>query len=205
MRALPDQLAAGLPDGVLRLSTRAIDVAPGRVSSSDGELQAAAVVVACDPTSACALLGLPEPTMRPLTTFYHRADRAPSREALLYVDGDRRGPLVNTAVVSNAAPSYCLDGALVATTVLGTDGQAEMERLVREQAGLVYGVDSRGWELVGTYVIPGALPAMVAPLDLRSPVALGDGLFVAGDHRDTASIQGALVSGHRAATAVLAA
>jgi len=28
-------------------------------------------------------------------------------------------------------------------------------------------------------------------------------LFVAGDHRDTASIQGALVSGRRAATAVL--
>jgi hypothetical protein len=31
-----------------------------------------------------------------------------------------------------------------------------------------------------------------------------NGLFVAGDHRDTASIQGALVSGRRAATAVLA-
>ena len=31
---------------------------------------------------------------------------------------------------------------------------------------------------------------------------IGDGVFVCGDHRDTASIQGALVSGQRAAEAV---
>ncbi len=43
---------------------------------------------------------------------------------------------------------------------------------------------------------------MLAPLTLRQPARLSDGLFIAGDHRDTASIQGALVSGRRAATAV---
>jgi hypothetical protein len=67
----------------------------------------------------------------------------------------------------------------------------------------VYGTDTRGWELVATYAIPAALPAMLPPLNLRQPVALGGGLFVAGDHRDTASLQGALVSGRRAAGAVL--
>jgi hypothetical protein len=35
-------------------------------------------------------------------------------------------------------------------------------------------------------------------------VALGEGLFVAGDHRDSPSIQGALASGWRTAGAVLA-
>jgi hypothetical protein len=40
---------------------------------------------------------------------------------------------------------------------------------------------------------------------VRSPVELGDGIFVAGDHRDTPSTQGALVSGRRAATAIAAA
>jgi len=38
---------------------------------------------------------------------------------------------------------------------------------------------------------------------VRQAVHLADGLFVAGDHRDTASIQGALVSGRRAAHAVV--
>ncbi len=51
--------------------------------------------------------------------------------------------------------------------------------------------------------VPEALPALPPPLDARRSVHLGDGLFVAGDHRDTASIQGALVSGRRAATAVV--
>jgi hypothetical protein len=53
--------------------------------------------------------------------------------------------------------------------------------------------------------IPAALPAAPPPQGrLRKPVALGDGLFVAGDHRDSPSIQGALASGWRTAGAVLA-
>jgi hypothetical protein len=53
-------------------------------------------------------------------------------------------------------------------------------------------------------VIAHALPAQCAPLHHRRPVTVGSGLFVCGDHRDTASIQGALVSGRRGARAVLA-
>jgi monoamine oxidase len=54
-----------------------------------------------------------------------------------------------------------------------------------------------------THVIKEALPVQAPPLQVRQPVELSERLFVAGDHRDTASIQGALVSGRRAATAVL--
>ena len=45
---------------------------------------------------------------------------------------------------------------------------------------------------------------MHSPHPLRRRVRLGEGLYVAGDHRDTSSLQGALVSGRRAASAVLA-
>jgi predicted NAD/FAD-dependent oxidoreductase len=38
---------------------------------------------------------------------------------------------------------------------------------------------------------------------LRQPARLTETLFVAGDHRDTPSVQGALVSGRRAARGVL--
>jgi predicted NAD/FAD-dependent oxidoreductase len=48
-----------------------------------------------------------------------------------------------------------------------------------------------------------ALPAMTAPHPFRRPVRVG-GVYVCGDHRDTSSIQGSLVSGRRAAEAVLA-
>jgi hypothetical protein len=56
-----------------------------------------------------------------------------------------------------------------------------------------------------TYDLPQALPGMPSPHPLRKPVRLSNGgqsLYVAGDHRDPSSIQGALVSGRRAAAAV---
>ena len=93
---------------------------------------------------------------------------------------------------------------LIATTVLGDAGDAGTEAAVRAQLRYVYGTATSRWELLRTHALPHALTAMPPPLDVRRPVALGDGLFVAGDHRDSASSQGALVSGRRAADAVLA-
>ncbi|GAB3591692.1 NAD(P)/FAD-dependent oxidoreductase [Angustibacter peucedani] len=204
MQALPRQLAAGLAPGAVHTGVRAVSVDGASVATDIGVVGARAVVVATDPRSASRLAGLPSIPMRHLTTYYHLADQPPSDLAMLHVDGDRRGPLVNTAVMSNAAPTYAAGrGALVASTVLGVRDEPSVEHAVRAQLRLVYGADPRRWELVGTYAVADALPAMLPPLTVRQDVALGDGLFVAGDHRDTASIQGALVSGRRTATAVL--
>ena len=45
---------------------------------------------------------------------------------------------------------------------------------------------------------------MRPPHDLRRAVRLLAGLYVCGDHRDTSTVQGALHSAHRAATALIA-
>jgi glycine/D-amino acid oxidase-like deaminating enzyme len=202
MQALPEQLAAALPPGVVHLETEATAVSAHAVSTSDGSWPGDAVVVATDGVAAGALTGLPVPPVRGLTTFYHRAPHSPASRPLLHVDGDRSGPVVNTAVVSDVAPRYCPDGALVSSTILGAHGDGA-EAAVASQLARIYGVSTGEWELMATYAIPHALPAMLPPLDLRQPVRLADGVFVAGDHRDTASIQGAIVSGRRAAKAVL--
>ncbi|NLH66154.1 MAG: FAD-dependent oxidoreductase, partial [Candidatus Microthrix parvicella] len=47
-------------------------------------------------------------------------------------------------------------------------------------------------------------PKQQPPFAPKQAVSLGDGMFVCGDHRDTASIQGALFSGRRCADAVRA-
>ena len=205
MSRLPELVAAGLPADTIRLNqpVRAVDV--GTVQTDQDEITASAVVVATDPRSAAVLTGIDEPIMKPLTTFWHTAAEEPSRRPFLHLDGDRRGPVVNTVVMTAAAPTYAPAGRpLIATTVLGAEGSAEMELVVRTHAGLIYGVDPQNWELVTTHVIADALPAQPPPLQLRRPARLPSGIFVAGDHRDTASIQGALVSGRRAAAAVLA-
>jgi hypothetical protein len=204
MQAVPDQLAAGLPTGVIQLGVVVRGVDGGQVRTADRTIRARAVVVATDPVTASALTGLPEPAMRGLTTFWHVADVPPTRSGALHVDADRRGPVVNSVVISTSAPGYSPDRrALVATTVLGAAGDGETESAVRRQLGHVYGCPTAGWSLLAVQAIPRALTAMPPPLDARRPVDLGGGLFVAGDHRDTASQQGALVSGRRAADAVL--
>lgn len=196
MRAIPDQLAGRLPAGTVELDRPVRDLA---------EVRARAVVVATDPVTAARLTGQPEPRTNALTTLYHLAPERPTALRALHVDGERRGPVVNTSVPSNVAPTYAPGGRhLVSSTVLGAYDDAETERAVRRHLGLVYGCDTGRWEHVRTYAIRHALPAMLPPLDVRQPVRLRAGVYVAGDHRDTASQQGALVSGRRAADAVLA-
>ena len=203
---LPELLAASLPAGAVRLGRRVTDVAEHRVRTDDEEIHADAVVVATSPRAAAQLTGIPEPSMKPLTTFWHTAPQPPSTAKLLHLDGDRRGPLVNSAVLTNVAPAYAPPGrVLIASSTVSADGSAEAEAIVRRQAGLVYGVDPSDWELVTSQVVAAALPHQPPPLKLRQPSRLASGVFLAGDHRDTASIQGALVSGRRAADAVVGA
>ena len=207
MRAIPEQLAVGTD---LRLGVTVADVGPRHVVTADGErIDADAVIVAADPRSAARLVpGLTVPAGRAVTTWYHRPDCAPEElvrgEAVLVLDGARRGPLVNTTVMSHAAPGYAPAGSsLVSSSALGVRDTAAHERAVRDHLSWLYGVDASRWELIARYAIPYALPAMPVPLDIRKRVTMHNGLIVAGDHRDTSSIQGALVSGRRAADAAL--
>ncbi|MFZ0159212.1 MAG: NAD(P)/FAD-dependent oxidoreductase [Kineosporiaceae bacterium] len=217
MQAIPDQLADALPGGVLQLGV-GVD-AVGRpvggyrpVRTPAGTIGARAVVVATDPGAAGAFTGLEMPAVRPLTTFWHATDvPAPAFGAVpgaLRLDGERRGPVVNTAALSATARAYSPDRrTLVATTILGLPSadpaEATSEPGIRRELARLYRLPTTRWETVTVHAIPHALTAMPPALDVRRAVSLGDGLFVAGDHRDSASIQGALVSGRRAADAVL--
>jgi len=207
MQAIPVQLAGSLPTGSVRLGLRAEEVTGSRVRTDGEDFEASAVIVATDPVAAATLLpGLTIPAGNSVTTWYHTTrTKLTGGDGVLVVDGERRGPVINSVALSNAAPDYAPAGrTLVSTSTLGTDTSAEAERRVREHLTLLHGANTRDWDLIGVYPIPYALPAMLPPLVVRQPVDLGEGLFVAGDHRDTASIQGAMVSGRRCADAVLA-
>ena len=199
VQAIPQQLADRLPAGVLRLGAPVREVAAGRV---DGRA-VRAVVVAADPLTAAALLpGLPAPRMNSVTTHYHLAPEPPVAEPAIVLDGERSGPVVNTVVLTNAVPEYAADRHLVSSSVVSGDAS---EPAVRAHLSRLYDVDTRSWQHVRAYDVRAALPTQAPPVGrLRRPVRLAPGLYVCGDHRDSASIQGALVSGRRAAASVLA-
>ncbi|MEU5567805.1 NAD(P)/FAD-dependent oxidoreductase [Micromonospora musae] len=205
MAALPRAVAAPLPADLVDLNTPVTEVAPGRVRTQAGEIPCRAVVVAVDPPTAARLLpALTTVRMHSYTTYYHSTEEPPVDEPILLLDGDRRELIANTVVVSRAAPTYAPPGRhLVATSVVGPTPPPEPA--VRLELARLYGRSTADWAHLTTVTVPQALPAAPPPQGrLRKPVALGERLFVAGDHRDSPSIQGALTSGWRAAGAVLA-
>jgi hypothetical protein len=207
MAALPAAIAGPLPFPQLLVGVRTLEVGPGMVVTDGGAIRCRAVIVATDPVTAAALLpALPTPDMHGLTTFYFGAEHAPIDEPTLLLDGDRREIIANTVVMSNAAPEYAPAGrSLIAASVVGISAPSgASEAVIRVELGRIYGQPADDWDLLEIVAVNEALPvARPAQADLRKPVALGNGLFVAGDHRDSPSIQGALAGGWRTAGAVL--
>jgi hypothetical protein len=90
----------------------------------------------------------------------------------------------------------------VAAAVPGVADGA-VEPAVRAQLRGWFGGVVADWEHLRTDVIPHGQPVAVPPFRPRRAVRLGEGRYVAGDHRDTGSIQGALFSGRRCGEAVV--
>ncbi|MCG3042092.1 FAD-dependent oxidoreductase [Streptomyces fenghuangensis] len=207
--SVPRALADGLPPGTVRTGVRVLSVAANAVVTRDhGTIRCRAVLIATGARDAAELLpGLRVPDFRPVTVLHHAVDGpAPTDEPLLVLDADRRGPVAYTAVASAVDPSRTRPGrALVTSVVLGSaasEPAAVLDRAARAQLAGLYGVPTGRWELLTVHHDPLAVPATPAPHDPRRPVRVLYGLYVCGDHRDTADAQGALRSARRAADAV---
>ncbi|WZX18156.1 FAD-dependent oxidoreductase [Myxococcus stipitatus] len=209
MGAIAEQLAAKLPTGVLRRRVPVLEVWGHRVRLEGGEqLQAKAVVVATDPLAAARLLpGLPAPRMNAVTCLYFAAPEPPAEGPWLLLNGEGRGVVNTVAVMSEVSAGYAPSGqSLISVSVPGvsTDEAALRARVLDELTGW-FGKGVSAWRHLRTYSLPFALPSQTleALESPHRPVRLSPGLYVCGDHRDSASIHGALVSGRRAAEAVL--
>ncbi|MCH8563890.1 FAD-dependent oxidoreductase [Nesterenkonia sp. LB17] len=209
MQALPEQMETWLHEPV-RLNTSARDLRHSgdgvQVSTDAGPLRARAAVVAVGPQDIHELTGQPALPTHGLTTWWFRAPELPQPGPFLMLDASRRGggpagPIWNTAVVSQAAPSYAPEGQhlIQATTLLDRpDGLAE-EAAVRRDLERLYQGSTADWELLTHHLVEHTLPVQHPPLLQARPQQLGDRVLIAGDHRDHGSIQGALVSGDQAA------
>ncbi|MFF4035840.1 NAD(P)/FAD-dependent oxidoreductase [Streptomyces sviceus] len=202
---LPELLAQTLPPGTVHTGVRVTSVATTSVTTAEhGEIRCRAVLLATDARAAAQLLpGLRVPDFHPVTVVHHTTDDPPRTGSALLLDADRGGPVAHTAVISEVDPSRAPSGrALISSTVLGPP-PTDLETAVRTHLARLYGTPTHRWETLAVHHTREAVPAMPAPHDLRRPVRLLAGLYVCGDHRDTSTVQGALHSAHRAATAIL--
>jgi hypothetical protein len=159
------------------------------------------VIVATDVTTSAQLLDIPSvPKLAPCTTWYHEVPGDFSESNRLLLDGQRRGPVVNSMVISNFISSYAPIGrSLLSTTTIEYASESE----VRRHLALLWGAETHSWPLIAKYEIPKALPIFSPGGSLATTSRMSDGVFIAGDFRTSASQNGALLSGRLAAQELL--
>jgi phytoene dehydrogenase-like protein len=210
MGSIPAQLAAQLPGAAIRTRARVNAVLRGAVQLAAGQrIAARAIVVASDAQSATTLLsGIQAPSFRSSTCLYFAAHEPPVDEPIIVLEGEENGPVNHLSVPSLAAPTYAPEGAeLISVSVLGNPSQDDdtLEDEVRAQLRGWFGRKVDLWRHLRTYRVERALPELGPHGMAESPPSprLRPGLYACGDYRETPSIQGAMLSGRRAAEAVL--
>lgn len=208
MREIPAQLAAGLPASSIRLNSTVECIESSRVQLACGDsVEASAIVVATDADAARQLVHrLPPVAWNSATTIYFATPSSPIRENILVLNGNGSGLVNHVCVPSDVSSHYApADAALISVSVVGiTDfDDVELGRRVIDELRTWFGNPVDAWELLRVYRIPRALPATWTRPDWNSPAAEHKKLFLCGDYLEDPSINGALASGRKVATAVL--
>ena len=197
--ALPATLAATLTRTRVHLGEEVTSVTANEVTSRERRLRARTVIVASDPSGARRLLGGDDVAWRPQTTWWWSLPSLDDSDRLRI---DTRRRFLSSALdLSSVAPERAPRGhSLVAASANVVD--AAQDEAVRDDVARLYGVGVAEVQLIRRTPVPRALPVVASPLDLRRTQVV-DGIIVAGDYLQTPSIQGALVSGRRAARLAL--
>jgi hypothetical protein len=104
------------------------------------------VIVATDLTTAAQLLDIANvPKLAGSTTWYYEVPQELTGSPRLLIDGEHRGPVVNSIVLSNLISTYAPDGkSLLASTTLDFASESE----VRRHLALMWGAHTGGWSLL---------------------------------------------------------
>jgi len=215
MQAIPDQIAEGIRPESIRFGARVETLTrkDGRVVGvrleSGEEIEAEFVVVATDQANCSRLTGVGTPQeSKGCTTIHFSANERPWFESILMVNGSGVGQVNHVACMTNASKDLAphgqvlvsatiLDNPLVPDMVLAKSVRYELKDWLPDQT-----VDS--WLPLRVDRIHNAqLVQSAGFMDRLTPAEPEAGLIIAGDHTTYAGIDGAVVSGQRAAALVL--
>lgn len=212
--AVAEQMRQALPTNVdLRLNAHVTDMGEGFVKTDEEELKADVVVVATEGPEAVRLLGgrIETGSSRgSVCLYFGKKGKSPVGQPILVLNGDEGdGPVNNMFVASDVVPAFAPEGhVLISTTVVGNaHGRDDdvLEGEVREQMGRWFGKEEVAkWELLRIYRIPHSQTAQGPDFIFEKETALGGGIFVCGDHRNSPTLHGAIVSGRQAAERAMA-
>jgi len=195
---LPSQ-GAGTLATVLGARVRNIEV-NSRIDSIS-QFTGRKVIVATDLTTAAQLLDIPSvPQLASSTTWYHEVPNDMTQSQRLLIDGQARGPVVNSIAISKMVPTYAPDGR---TLLSSTTVEVASESEVRRHLALMWGTSTSNWSLIAKYEIPKSLPIFGVGSTGAQSARFSENVFIAGDYRSAPSQNGAMLSGRLAALELL--
>ncbi len=145
-----------------------------------------------------------------LESYYHEAralwfasPKIESTGPVLFLDGERRGQINHAAVMSEVSPDYAPPGmSLIALNTLSMTATTES---ILSHAVDWFGPGVKDWRLLGEDRIRNALPLnFPGPNESDSLATTDRRIFLAGDYTTHPSLEGALLSGRRAAERIVA-
>ena len=192
-----ENLALEISD--IRFNSQVDEIKKGSVHGNFGRIECDEIVVATDLTTAAQMLDLGEiPKTLSSTTWYHAIGEELADDNYLALDP--KSPIVNSLVISKVSKDYAPAGInLISSTTLAPISESE----VRKELSKFWKCDTRNWDLAARYEIKQSLPLRTDLEDLNRDPKIGDGIFIAGDHRSVPSQNGAMRSGRQAALAII--
>ncbi|WP_046243936.1 protoporphyrinogen/coproporphyrinogen oxidase [Hymenobacter terrenus] len=225
MQQLPEQLAARLPVGSVRLGTSVAAIVDGtQVRLTSGQvLDGAAVVLATDGLAALRLLagrsgnaddastqaaGFHTAARLTTCTYFAAEGHSPGRgDKLLRLNAASHVLAHNVSFPADVSPAYAPAGrALVSVSTHGERSltEAELTDGLRQELAAWFGPSARQWQHLGSYRIAAALPVYLAGEPTRQPLKLADNLYRCGDWAAYPSLNAALATGREVAELLLA-
>ena len=206
MQAIPEQLAARLPEEAIHCR-QPVDSIEGTTAHSLGEQYTAKqLVLAADGESSGQLMqGMPPPKWNSTICFHFAAPSPPFDRPIIALKGDREGLINNVCIPSEVSPSYAPNGrSLVCLSVLGEHLIDEpFTEKIRHELADWFGESTQEWQLLRSELIRKALP--VTPPGHKSSEVQTGPVYRVGDFTTSGSIEGAILSGLRAANQILEA
>lgn len=129
---------------------------------------------------------------RGCVTYYFSASKT-NEKKYLYLNGMNNGKVNHIACLTAVQESYS-DKELYSVTTLGDDDLSQQEVLNEVKNWNVF--DTSSWQFIRKYSVPYALPKSFYNDHLNSPY---EKLIIAGDFSQNPSIEGAMLSGEKAA------
>jgi hypothetical protein len=193
------ELSKALAEGLaIRYLSEVTSDGSQRYFSGDGELKAEAILIAVDAVTAAQLSGRATPEMNYSSTWYFAAPKGSKIDSHFRLG--KNTPLINTLAISQIDSTFAPDDReLVSATTLEKLSEAEL----RSHLSQLWRIDTRDWRLIKRFDIAHSLPRFLPGRRDNQEPRIGRNLYQAGDYLESPSQQGALLSGRKAAEAII--